>query len=121
MTKNMNVPPSRGPLDHSVREQIVEAALSISAITATKTTVAELAKSIGFQSPISISFDSKQAIGEVICANRLSLIVEAIDAQCRCAVSQRKLRRLFGALTGGERTVFHDRKLYDISRRRRAG
>jgi AcrR family transcriptional regulator len=36
-----------------------------------KTTVAELAKSIGFsKSYIYKFFDSKQAIGEVICANR---------------------------------------------------
>jgi AcrR family transcriptional regulator len=83
MTKNMNVPPSRGPLDHSVREQIVEAAFEhFGHYGYEKTTVAELAKSIGFsKSYIYKFFDSKQAIGEVICANRLSLIMEAVIPQ----------------------------------------
>ena len=72
MTKNMNAPSIRGPLDHSVREQIVEAAFEhFGHYGYEKTTVAELAKSIGFsKSYIYKFFDSKQAIGEVICANR---------------------------------------------------
>lgn len=49
MTKNMNTPSTRGPLDHSVREQIVEAAFEhFGHYGYEKTTVAELAKSIGF-------------------------------------------------------------------------
>ncbi|ADF61663.1 hypothetical protein ECL_02113 [Enterobacter cloacae subsp. cloacae ATCC 13047] len=45
----MNTPSTRGPLDHSVREQIVEAAFEhFGHYGYEKTTVAELAKSIGF-------------------------------------------------------------------------
>ena len=119
MTKNMNVPSSRGPLDHSVREQIVEAAFEhFGHYGYEKTTVAELAKSIGFsKSYIYKFFDSKQAIGEVICANRLSLIMEAVHSAIADAPSaSEKLRRLFGALTeAGSELFFHDRKLYDIA------
>ena len=115
----MNVPPSRGPLDHSVREQIVEAAFEhFGHYGYEKTTVAELAKSIGFsKSYIYKFFDSKQAIGEVICANRLSLIMEAVHSAIADAPSaSEKLRRLFGALTeAGSELFFHDRKLYDIA------
>ncbi|MFW3298691.1 TetR/AcrR family transcriptional regulator, partial [Enterobacter quasiroggenkampii] len=80
MTKTMNAPSIRGPLDHSVREQIVEAAFEhFGHYGYEKTTVAELAKSIGFsKSYIYKFFDSKQAIGEVICANRLELIMAAV-------------------------------------------
>lgn len=95
----MNVPSSRGPLDHSVREQIVEAAFEhFGHYGYEKTTVAELAKSIGFsKSYIYKFFDSKQAIGEVICANRLSLIMEAVHSAIADAPSaSEKLRRLFG-------------------------
>ncbi|WP_285303355.1 TetR/AcrR family transcriptional regulator, partial [Klebsiella pneumoniae] len=49
MTKHMNPPSPRGPLDHSVREQIVEAAFEhFGHYGYEKTTVAELAKYIGF-------------------------------------------------------------------------
>ena len=115
----MNVPPSRGPLDHSVREQIVEAAFEhFGHYGYEKTTVAELAKSIGFSKAyIYKFFDSKQAIGEVICANRLETIMTAVLAAVADAPSaSEKLRRLFRALTeAGSELFFHDRKLYDIA------
>ena len=119
MTKNMNPPSSRGPLDHAVREQIVEAAFEhFGHYGYEKTTVAELAKSIGFsKSYIYKFFDSKQAIGEVICANRLETIMTAVLAAVADAPSaSEKLRRLFRALTeAGSELFFHDRKLYDIA------
>jgi AcrR family transcriptional regulator len=96
MTKNMNPPSSRGPLDHAVREQIVEAAFEhFGHYGYEKTTVAELAKSIGFsKSYIYKFFDSKQAIGEVICANRLELIMAAVLSAIEDAPSaSEKLRR----------------------------
>ena len=64
MTKNLNVPVTRGPLDHSVREQIVEAAFEhFGHYGYEKTTVAELAKSIGF---------SKASFINILTQNRLS-------------------------------------------------
>ena len=115
----MNPPSSRGPLDHAVREQIVEAAFEhFGHYGYEKTTVAELAKSIGFsKSYIYKFFDSKQAIGEVICANRLETIMTAVLAAVADAPSaSEKLRRLFRALTeAGSELFFHDRKLYDIA------
>lgn len=64
MTKNMPTPSSRGPLDHTVREQIVEAAFEhFGHYGYEKTTVAELAKSIGFsKSYIYKFFESKQEL-----------------------------------------------------------
>ena len=59
----MNVPPSRGPLDHSVREQIVEAAFEhFGHYGYEKTTVAELAKSIGFSKSYIYKFFDQVAI-----------------------------------------------------------
>ncbi|ELC0837917.1 TPA: TetR/AcrR family transcriptional regulator [Klebsiella michiganensis] len=83
-----------------------------------KTTVAELAKSIGFsKSYIYKFFESKQAIGEVICANRLEMIMAAVlSAVADAPSASEKLRRLFRALTeAGSELFFHDRKLYDIA------
>lgn len=119
MTKNINVHPPRGPSDHSVRDQIVDAATEhFGHFGYEKTTVSELAKSIGFsKSYIYKFFDSKQAIGEVICANRLAMIMEIVNSAIADAPSaSEKLRRLFRALTeAGSDLFFHDRKLYDIA------
>ncbi|MEN4884010.1 TetR/AcrR family transcriptional regulator [Enterobacter ludwigii] len=119
MTKDMNTPSTRGPLDHTVREQIVEAAYEhFGHYGYEKTTVAELAKAIGFSKAyIYKFFDSKQAIGEVICANRLDMIMAVVNAAIADAPSaSEKLRRLFRALTeAGSELFFHERKLYDIA------
>ena len=83
-----------------------------------KTTVAELAKAIGFSKAyIYKFFDSKQAIGEVICANRLDMIMAAVNAAIADAPSaSEKLRRLFMALNeAGSELFFHELKLYDIA------
>ncbi|WP_346825645.1 TetR/AcrR family transcriptional regulator [Serratia inhibens] len=119
MTKHMNALSPRGPLDHSVRDQIVEAATEhFGHFGYEKTTVSDLAKAIGFSKAyIYKFFDSKQAIGEVICANRLAMIMEIVNAALADApTASEKLRRLFKALTeAGSDLFFHDRKLYDIA------
>lgn len=119
MTKNTNIHPPRGPLDHSVRDQVVEAATEhFGHYGYEKTTVSDLAKSIGFSKAyIYKFFDSKQAIGEVICANRLAMIMEIVNSAIADApTASEKLRRLFKALTeAGSDLFFHDRKLYDIA------
>ncbi|AOR61780.1 TetR/AcrR family transcriptional regulator [Pectobacterium wasabiae] len=119
MTKRMNTYPPRGPSDHSVRDQIVDAATEhFGHFGYEKTTVSDLAKAIGFSKAyIYKFFDSKQAIGEVICANRLAMIMDAVNSAIADApTASEKLRRLFRALTEASSDLFfHDRKLYDIA------
>lgn len=115
----MNENPSRGPLDHSVRDQIVEAATEhFGHYGYEKTTVSDLAKAIGFSKAyIYKFFNSKQAIGEVICANRLAMIMNIVSAAIADApTASEKIRRLFkGLVEAGSDLFFEDRKLYDIA------
>ncbi|KFF71986.1 AcrR family transcriptional regulator [Pectobacterium brasiliense] len=119
MTKHMNTHPLRGPSDHSVRDQVVEAATEhFGHFGYEKTTVSDLAKAIGFSKAyIYKFFDSKQAIGEMICANRLAMIMDIVNAALVDApTASEKLRRLYKALIeAGSDLFFHDRKLYEIA------
>lgn len=112
-------PQARGPADHSVREQIVEAAEAhFSHYGYDKTTVSDLAKAIGFSKAyIYKFFDSKQAIGEAICARTLSTLVAAVEeALAGATTSTERFRRLFKTLvTTSVGLFFNDRKLYDIA------
>ncbi|SDR55764.1 TetR/AcrR family transcriptional regulator [Paraburkholderia tuberum] len=111
--------PVRGPADHEVRDQIVVAATEhFSRYGYEKTTVSDLAKAIGFSKAyIYKFFESKQAIGEMICANCL----QEIETEVRSAVAQtdlppEKLRRMFNVFTEASlRLFFQDRKLYEIA------
>ncbi|TBW12314.1 TetR/AcrR family transcriptional regulator [Azotobacter chroococcum subsp. isscasi] len=111
--------PTRGPADHEVRDQIVAAATEhFSRYGYEKTTVSDLAKAIGFSKAyIYKFFESKQAIGEMICANCLC----QIEAEVRAAVDEadrppEKLRRMFKAIVEASlRLFFQDRKLYEIA------
>jgi AcrR family transcriptional regulator len=111
--------PSRGPTEHEVRAQIVDAATEyFSRYGYEKTTVSDLAKEIGFSKAyIYKFFDSKQAIGEVICGNRLAVIIAAVNEAVADAHSAtEKFRRMFKALVvSGSQLFFQDRKLYDIA------
>ncbi|TAM62645.1 MAG: TetR/AcrR family transcriptional regulator [Rhodanobacter sp.] len=112
-------PQVRGPSDHDVRTQIVEAATEhFSHFGYEKTTVSDLAKAIGFSKAyIYKFFGSKQAIGEVICSDCLSTIMKAVgEAISTAPTASERLRQMFRALVkaGGE-LFFHDRKLYDIA------
>ena len=119
MTEKQNASPSRGPLDHNVRDQIVEAATQhFGHYGYEKTTVSDLARAIGFSKAyIYKFFDSKQAIGEVICTNRLAAIMVIVDAAVVDApTASEKLRRMLKALVeAGSSLFFHDRKLFDIA------
>ena len=115
----IRTPLPRGPAEHSVRDQIVEAANECFARYGYgKTTVADLAREIGFSKAyIYRFFESKQAIGEAICGSRLNQIID----QARAAIetgegATDRFRRMFQALT--TRSVelfFDDRKIYDIA------
>lgn len=110
---------ARGPADHEVRDQIVAAATEhFSRYGYEKTTVSDLAKEIGFSKAyIYKFFESKQAIGEMICANCLS----RIEADVRAAIDladrpPEKLRRMFKAIVESSLRLFsEDRKLYEIA------
>ena len=109
----------RGPADHDVRDRIVVAARAhFTRFGYSKTTVADLAKAIGFSKAYVYKFfESKQAIGEMICAN----CIQDILAEVRGAVAQtdqppEKLRRMFRAITEASLRLFsRDRKLYEIA------
>ncbi len=111
--------PARGPVDHEVRDQIVAAATEhFSRYGYEKTTVSDLAKAIGFSKAyIYKFFESKQAIGELICANCL----HAVETEVKAAIDSvdrpaEKLRRMFKVgVEASLRLFFEDRKLYDIA------
>ena len=111
--------PARGPADHEVRDQIVAAATEhFSRYGYEKTTVSDLARAIGFSKAyIYKFFESKQAIGEMICVNCL----REIESEVRTAVAEtdlppEKLRRIFKVFTEASlRLFFRDRKLYEIA------
>lgn len=117
-TNTYSVSP-RGPAEHEVRDQIVVAATDHFRLYGyEKTTVSDLAKAIGFSKAyIYKFFESKQAIGEMICANCLG----QIETEVRAAISgtdrpPEKLRRMFKAITEATlRLLFQDRKLYEIA------
>nr|WP_243651084.1 TetR/AcrR family transcriptional regulator [Rubrivivax gelatinosus] len=115
----MPAPQLRGPSDHEVREQIIEAATEcFGRYGYVKTTVSDLANAIGFSKAyIYKFFDSKQAIGEVICANRLGTILAAVEASVAgVPAASEKLRRMFRALVEAGNYLFsQDRQLYDIA------
>jgi AcrR family transcriptional regulator len=114
-----STPPSRGPADHIVRDQIVEAAgAHFRHYGYEKTTVSDLAKAIGFSKAyIYKFFDSKQEIGEAICAKTLSGIVATVEeAVAEAATPTEKFRRMFKILvTTNVSLFFNDRKLYDVA------
>lgn len=116
--KNTDIPP-RGPADHEVRAQIVAAATEhFSRYGYGKTTVSDLAKTIGFSKAyIYKFFESKQAIGEVICGHCLGEIeADVIAAIEGASTPPEKLRRLFKTMTESSlRLFFQDRKLYEIA------
>jgi AcrR family transcriptional regulator len=110
---------ARGPADHEVRNQIVVAATEhFSRYGYEKTKVSDLADAIGFSKAYVYKFfESKQAIGEMICANCLG----EIEAEVRAAIDQadrppEKLRRMFKAIVESSlRLFFQERKLYEIA------
>lgn len=120
----MNKTPSpkvaaRGPVDHEVRDQIVTAAIEHFRLYGyEKTTVSDLAKAIGFSKAyIYKFFESKQAIGEMICSNCLQQIQTEVTAAIDGVDSPpEKLRRMLKTLVDACLALFfQDRKLYEIA------
>lgn len=119
----MNIPatshPPRGPSEHIIRDQVIIAATEhFGHFGYEKTTVSDLAKAIGFSKAyIYKFFGSKQAIGEVICANCLDMIMDIVNSAVEeSSTASDKMRQLLRALTeSGSDLFFHDRRLYDIA------
>nr|WP_294811126.1 TetR/AcrR family transcriptional regulator [uncultured Sphingomonas sp.] len=118
-TQNARKTAARGPAEHSVRDQIVKAAHDYFAHYGyAKTTVADLAREIGFSKAyIYRFFESKQAIGEAICADCLDqLFTQVRDAVEQGQDATDKLRRFAKTVTSaGVELFFADRKLYEIA------
>ena len=112
-------PGARGASDHVIRDRIIVAATEhFSRYGFDKTTVSDLANVIGYSKAyIYKFFDSKQAIGEAICANCLEGITTAVDQSVAAGkTSSDQIRRMFRALVEASATLFsEDRKLYDIA------
>src|SRR6266705_6222946 len=108
---NEALPPARtrGPDEHDVRDQIVEAAdKHFSRYGYEKTTVSDLAKAIGFSKAyIYKFFDSKQEIGEAICAKTLSGIVATVEeAVAGATTPTEKFRRMLKILVSTNVSLF---------------
>jgi AcrR family transcriptional regulator len=119
MTNANTDAPTRGPAEHAVRDQIIAAAHQCFARYGYgKTTVSDLAKEIGFSKAyIYRFFESKQAIGEAICSERL----DRLSAEARLAIDEGgsatdRFRRMFKTLTETSlQLFFDDRKIYEIA------
>jgi AcrR family transcriptional regulator len=123
MSRHPAVPESavgqRGPTDHTIRDQIVEAAGEhFKHYGYNKTTVSDLASAIGFSKAyIYKFFDSKQAIGQAICGDCVAKIAAAAaDAITGKLSATEKMRRFFrAAVDASVALCFKDRKLFDIA------
>ena len=122
MTTIDSSPPAiglRGPVEHDIRDQIVDAARAhFSHFGYAKTTVADLAKAIGFSKAyIYKFFDSKQAIGQAICVQCLDKVLAAGELGIVEGKSaSEKLRRFFnGIISKSTELFFEDKMLYDIA------
>ncbi len=109
----------RGPAEHERREQIINAAFDhFRHYGYAKTSVADLAKAIGVSSAyIYKFFESKQAIGEAVCSQRVGQIDRALrDIAQSNASATLRLRSIFKTLmTKSLDLFFEDRKLHDIA------
>jgi AcrR family transcriptional regulator len=109
----------RGPVEHGIRDQIVDAASAhFSRYGYGKTTVADLAKAIGFSKAyIYKFFDSKQAIGQAICVQCLDKVLAAGEAGVADGkTASEKFRRFFnGIISKSAELFFEDKLLYDIA------
>lgn len=118
-TQVAQVTAGRGPAAHEIRDQIVAAATEhFSHYGYEKTTVSDLAKAIGFSKAYVYKFfESKQAIGEMICGNCLAKIEGEIQQAVEAADQPaEKLRRMFKvSVEASQRLFFQDRKLYEIA------
>lgn len=117
--ETLPAPGQRGPAEHERREQILQAADEhFRRYGYNKTTVADLAKAIGVSAAyVYRFFESKQAIGEAVCAMTLARIDDellAIASDSKRSAAMR-LRGLYKCLAErGIELFFKERKLHDL-------
>ena len=108
----------RGPVEHERREQIVKAANEhFRRYGYNKTTVADLANAIGLSTAyIYKFFESKQAIGEAVCAASLGEIASDLRKIARQPKSAaERLRSVYQCVTRRSAELyFNERKLHEI-------
>ena len=111
--------PVRGPADHAVRDQIISAAHGYFAHYGyEKTTVADLARAIGFSKAyIYRFFESKQAIGEAICLHTTGKLFDQVQAAVDTGESATEKLRLFAetVTAAGLDLLFNEHKLHAIA------
>jgi AcrR family transcriptional regulator len=108
----------RGPADHRTRLQLLDEAEShFRHYGYTKTTVADLARAIGI-TPAYVYrfFESKQAIGEAVCAKTLGQICASLQAlEAEPLSASERLRRIYRTMVArGLELYFSERRLHDI-------
>lgn len=109
----------RGPVEHERREQILEAAGKyFLRFGYNKTTVADLAKAIRVSTAyIYKFFESKQAIGEAVCASAMGHIADELkrlSGKERSAAD--RLRSVYKNLAKlSVAQMFHERTLHDLA------
>lgn len=114
----INLEVRRGPVEHERRQQIIEAArIHFKSNGFQKTSVSELAQEIGVTNAyIYRFFESKQAIGEAVCAETLSKLgrqLLKIGASEQSAIA--KLRQFFEAtLENGYLLFIEERRMHDL-------
>ncbi|MCE7525068.1 TetR/AcrR family transcriptional regulator [Alloalcanivorax xenomutans] len=112
------LPGQRGPADHERRTQILQVADELFRVHGyRKTSVTDIAKAIGVSSAYLYRFfDSKQAIGEAVCAMALSTMGEAIRAVAErdASATQRLRDMLHTLLSEGMRLFLKERCIHDI-------
>lgn len=113
-----NLPGQRGPAEHERRDQVLEVADELfRAHGYRKTSVTDIAREIGVSSAYLYRFfDSKQAIGEAVCAMALAAMGRAIRAVADSdASATQRLREMLRTLhTEAMRLFLRERRLHDI-------
>ena len=108
----------RGPSEHANRSRILNAANSrFKNFGYEKTRVSQIARDIGISKAyIYKLFESKQALGDAVCRDRLTEILQHLD-ECVAAekTASGKLRKLYAILVSDSvQSFFSDRTLYEI-------
>lgn len=112
------LPGQRGPADHAMRERVIDAAHAMFSTQGfARTSVAEIAESLNVAPTYLYKFfQSKNGIGEAVCASLLQGIDDALWTVARSSVApDLKILRVFRTLLKESVGIFFaERKLHDL-------